>query len=92
MKSINIEKLVKQQSEHLDHLQGRIDLLQASVGVVSAFVAALLAVVPPERYAEKAAAKRLKAYMATYAKSVKQDGAQLSEFPFVPVRRPRQSE
>jgi hypothetical protein len=80
----NLEQLLKQQSEHLDHLQGRLDVLQASVSVLIGFVASLVAVVPPEQYKNEAFGKRLKAYMATYEKAVKRGDAQLSEFPFVP--------
>ena len=79
-----LEKLVHQQSEHLAHLEKRIDELKAGADVLSAFVVSLLALVPAEEFVKPEFAKRMNAYMNAYVKMRAQGVSNLSEFPFVP--------
>ncbi len=86
----DLEKLIREQAQHLAHLQSRIDQLQAGLNVMSGFLAALLAVVPPERFAEPRTERLMKMYVNAYIKGREQGVSNLSEFPFVPNPPPEE--
>ena len=84
------ERQLKAIAGHLVYLQGRIDVLQASVNATAGFIVSLLAVLPPETFSSPDVVKMMKVYLDAYANAQNQGGAALSEFPFVPPPPPEE--
>jgi hypothetical protein len=84
------EKQLKAIAQHLEHLQGRIDVLQSSTNAIAGFIVSLVALIPPEKFSDPVVAEAMKTYLNAYANAQRQGGAALSEFPFVPNPSPEE--